>query len=161
MLDIALPEMFKIQSGGARILTGAEVWPLALRYVDVANSHLCYVVASITIAAAATTITIEQAKTRIGGSTKAITVAVPIWHNAACEATDTLVRQTAAVFFTTAATAHPTLTVFQIDPATLDLANGFTFIIAKTSVAAAAYASVEFFLTTRYPQATPPAQWTA
>jgi len=161
MIDFPIAESYKIQGGGARILTAAEVWPVALKYVNLANCQMCTIMASITIAAAATTITIEQATTRIGGSTKAITVPVPIWHNADVAVTDTLVRQTAAVSFTTAATAHPTLTIFQVDPATLDVANGFYFIVAKTSVAAAAYASVEFFLDTRYPQATPPAQWTA
>jgi hypothetical protein len=160
-MDYTLPELYKIIDCAPQVTTAAVVWPVALKYVDLSNCQMCYIMASFQTGANPIVCTVEQATTRIGGSTKVLTVACPLWTNADEAATDTLVRQTAAVGFTAIASKY-TVWVMQIDPATLDLANGFRYIIFKTALGAGGVAAhVVFFLEARFPQATPPAAWTA
>lgn len=64
-------------------------------------------------------ITPLQGTTIAFGTNKAIP-AVPIWANEDVAATDTLVAQTAAIAFTTAAVAKKKLVIFEIDPIVLD-----------------------------------------
>jgi len=73
-------------------------------------------------------------------------------------ASDTLVRQTAAVSFTTSAAQKHKIVIFQIDPATLDMANSFDCITVKTAASDATnITAAQYYLVTDYPQATPPA----
>lgn len=67
-------------------------------------------------------ITPSQA-TDIAAATNAVIPAVPIWANEDVAATDTLVAQTAAANYTTAAVAKKKLVVFEIDPAVLGVAG--------------------------------------
>lgn len=80
---------------------------------------------------------------------------VQIWSNVNTALTDTLVLQTDALNFTTAATATNKQVVFQIDPAGLggayDCLNLLTGAVAATTTI-----SANFIVTPRYPQATPP-----
>lgn len=64
-------------------------------------------------------ITPLQGTTIAFGTNKAIP-AVPIWANEDVAATDTLVAQTPAIAYTTAAVAKKKLVIFEIDPAVLD-----------------------------------------
>jgi len=153
-VDICLPEVTKIveaiapQAGGA--ITGD--------YVSLKNVHRAFVVVHITQGNAATVaITIEQASAVAPTGSKAITVAVPIWANEDCVTSDVLVRQTDAISFTTSAAVKHKIVIFQIDPSTFDLANGFdclTVITAASDVANITAAM--YYLCERYQQATPP-----
>jgi hypothetical protein len=128
-------------------------------YISLKNAHACYVVAHITQGnAAAVTVSINQATAVAGTGSKVITNTVPIWANTNVAASDTLVRQTDAVNYATGATTTNKVVVFQIEPASLDVAGGFDCITAITSASNAAnITEVMYYLDTRYKQATPPA----
>ena len=154
MSKFCFPEQCKIveaitpQAGAA--LTGD--------YVSLKNAHRAFVLVHINQAAANTVaITIEQASAVALTGSKAITVAVPIWANLDCAASDALVRRTDAVAYTTDAGTKHKLVVFEIDPATLDTANGFDCITVKTGASNAAnITSAVYVLDSRYPSASPP-----
>lgn len=78
-------------------------------------------------------ITIEQATAVAGTSSKVITNAVPIYLVADAATSDAWVRQTDDVDYTTSATLKHKLVAFEIDAASLDLANGFDCITVKTA----------------------------
>ena len=141
----------KPQAGGA----------IAGTYVSLKKYNRAFVFVYVNQANAATmAITIEQAQAVANTGSKAITVAVPIWVNADCDTTpaDALVRQTDAVAYTTSAATTTKLVVFQIDPATLDLAGGFNCITVKTGASNAANITAAFYVLTtpEYQGATPP-----
>jgi len=128
-------------------------------YVSLKNCSKAFVVVHITQGNAATVLlSINQAKTVAGGSAKAITVAVPIWVDLDCAASDALVRATAAVNYTTDAGVKHKIVIFQIDPATLDLANEFDCITVVTGASNAANITeaLYYLVDHRYQQATPP-----
>ena len=140
-------------------LTPQEGAALTADYVSLKTAARAFVVVHINQAAANTVaITIEQASAVAGTGSKVITVAVPIWANQDCAASDALVEQTAAVGFTTSAATKHKLVVFEIDPGTLDLANGFDCITVKTGASAAGNITSAFYLLTdlRYEGTTPP-----
>ena len=145
--ETKLVTALKPQAGAA--LTGA--------YVSVKNYGRVFVMVDIDQANAATmAISIEQASAVAGTGSKVITVAVPIWANQDCATNDTLVRQTDAVDFTTSAAVKVKKVVFEIDPATLDLAGGFDCLAISTGASNAAnITQVEFFMGMDYEQATP------
>ncbi|MHB1652345.1 MAG: hypothetical protein ACYCVD_07685 [Desulfitobacteriaceae bacterium] len=137
------------QAGGA--ITGD--------YVTLRDAEKCFVFVHINQADAATIeITIEQATDVSGTGSKAITNAVPIWANQDCATSDALVRQTDAVSFTTSDAVKHKIVIFQIDPAHLDVNNGFDCITIKTAasdptnITAAQY----FLADLRYGGVTPP-----
>ena len=127
-------------------------------YISLKNAHRAFVLVHVAQGNAATmAISIQQATDVAGTGTKVITVAVPIWANEDCAASDTLVRQTDAVNFTTSAAVKHKLIVFQIDPETLDMANGFDCITVITGASNAAnITSAVYLLEPRYAQTTPP-----
>jgi len=149
---LTLPENFKIvealkpQAGAA--LTGD--------YVSLKNVLMAYVIVHVNQANAATmAITLEKATAVAGTGTTAITTVVPIWANEDCVASDTLVRQTDAVSFTTSAAVKDKMVIFQVDPATL---GAFDCLTVKTGASDAAnITSAMYVLAERYQQATPPA----
>jgi hypothetical protein len=154
-MKVCMPEQMKIveaitpQAGAA--ITGD--------YVSLKNTGRAFVVVHINQAQANTVaITIEQATAVAPTGSKAITTAVPIWANEDCAASDTLVRQTDAVSFTTSAAVKHKMIVFQIDPTGLDVANGFDCITVKTGASHADnITSAMYYLADyRYQQATPP-----
>lgn len=116
-------------NGGA--LTGDYI---SLKYVKE-----LYIVVNVQQGNAATiALTIEQATAVAGTNTKAITVAVPIWYNLDTATNDTLTRDTDAVSKTTDAGVKNKVYIFKVDPATLDLANGFDCITVKAGASNAA-----------------------
>lgn len=162
MPDVTIPEYFKIISCYPRVTTGATIYPLASQYVD--TRHAQMVTISIHASQADATVlafTIEQATSFTGTSSKVITVACPIWSNldtSIAGSQDLLVRRTAAVNYSTDAAIKNKHIVIQLDPGTLDTANGFRWIVLKCGAGAAtSYVAAEFLLDTRYKQATPPA----
>lgn len=151
-----LPELYKIVEAMPNATDAAG---RTGDYVSLKNANACFVFVDITQGNAATiALTIEQATAVAGTSSKAITVAVPIWSNLDTAASDTLVRRADAVSYTTDAGVKNKQVIFQIDPATLDIAGGFDCITVKTGASNAAnLTSATYFIQTRYPQATPPA----
>jgi hypothetical protein len=107
--------------------------------------------------AATIALSIVQASDTSGTGSKAITVAVPIWSNLDTAATDTLVRRTDAVSYTTDAGVKNKIVVFHIDPALLDIAGGFNFVAITTGASNAANLTQAIaYCDTRFAQATPP-----
>lgn len=155
-MHICLPEQFKIVEAMPNATDAAG---RTGDYVSLKNALMAYVFVDITQGnAAPIALTIEQASAVAGTGTKAITVTVPIWSNLDTAASDTLVRRTDAVSYTTDAGVKNKQVIFQIDPATLDQANGFDCITVKTGASNVAnLTSASYWLQTRYPQATPPA----
>ena len=128
-------------------------------YISLKNAIKAWIVVHLTQAAAhATAITVEQATVVAGTDDKAITNVVPIWANEDVATSDALVRQTDAVSYTVTADVKNKIVIFQIDPATLDMANGFDCIVVKTAASSEVTNLVcaEYLLETKYSQATPP-----
>jgi len=112
------------QAGGA--ITGA--------YVSLRDAEMCFVLVHVNQEGAdPVAITIEQATDVAGTGSKVITNTVPIWADQDCVASDALVRQVDAVAFTTSSALKQKLVVYQIDPARLDVNNGFDCITVKTA----------------------------
>jgi hypothetical protein len=154
---ITLAENYKLVTALAPVTTNAATTG---DYVSLKDAKSCTIIVNLTQAAAhATAITIEQATAVAGTGHTAITVAVPIWANEDVAATDTLVKQTSAVSYTVAADVKNKLVVFHIDPATLDIANGFDCITVKLAASSEGtnFVAAEYLIESKYAQATPPA----
>ncbi len=126
-------------------------------YVSLKNYQMAYIIFSTQQANAATIgLTVEQATTVAGGSSTAITVAEHIWANEDTAATDTLVKQTSAVSFTTSAAVKNKIVIFRIDPA--NLAVGFDCIVLKTGASNVANitGAIYVLVPSRYEKGTPP-----
>lgn len=129
-------------------------------YVSLKNAGICNVVVHITQGNAATiALTIEQATVVAGTDSKVITNVVPIWADLDTAASDALVRATDAVNYTTDAGLKNKIVIFQINPRSLDVANGFDCITVKTGASNVANITQAMYIMTdlRYAQATPPA----
>ncbi len=155
-MKIMLPEQFKIVEAMPNATDAAG---RTGDYVSLKNALCAWVEVAITQGNAATiALTIEQATAVAGTSSKAITNAVPIWSNLDTAASDTLVRRTDAVSYTTDAGVKNKMVIFQIDPAQLDIANGFDCITVKTGASNVAnLTGARYWIQTAYQQATPPA----
>lgn len=156
-MPLNLPESFKIVdavAGGVTTDGGVTA-----DYVSLKNAHKAWIALQFTQAVGhATTVTVRQATAVDGTGVKAITVACPIWANEDTAASDTLVRQTDAVTYAVTDDVKKKQVIIEVDPATLDLANGFdvlNFTVSDSSQATNFIAG-QFFLATRYLQATPP-----
>jgi hypothetical protein len=99
-----------------------------------------------------------QATNVAGSGGKVLTNAVPIWANQDISATDTLVRQTDAVGFSTSAALANKQVVFDVDPRSLDVENGFDCLYLTTGASNVANLTHVTFLLSepRYNSATPP-----
>jgi hypothetical protein len=130
--------------------------------INVGNAHQVYVVVNCAQAAAAGLQIIPERNDAAGTGWLAFANNVRIWTCADTSTVDTLVRQTDAVNFTTAAAADDTMTVIQINPDNLGLHTGAgTNPITQIRIRlvqgdAADVASVVAFLVPRYQQATVP-----
>lgn len=108
-------------------------------YISLKNCHKVTIIVSITQGnAAVVPITIEQASAVAGTGSKPITEPVPIWSNLDTAASPTLVRRTNAVSYTTDAALKNKQVIFEIDPASLDINNGFDCLTVKTGASNAA-----------------------
>lgn len=152
----SLPEHLKTVEA---LTPAADAAGRAGDYVSLKNVHKAWIVVHIDQGNAATiALTVHQATAVAGTGEKALANVVPIWANQDEAASDTLVRQTDAVSFTTSAAVKHKCVIFQVDPAHLDVAGGFDCLTVKTGASNAAnITSARYYLETRYPQATPPA----
>lgn len=148
---ISLPESYKI----VEAITPQVGAAITGDYVSLKNANRAFVVVHVAQGNAATmAITIEKATDVAATGSTAITTVVPIWANEDCATSDTLVRQTDAVSFTTSAALKHKVVVFQIDPATL---GAYDCITVKTAASHADnLTSAIYLLDERYKQATPP-----
>jgi hypothetical protein len=151
-----LPEVSKIVEA---IPASTNDAALTGDFVNVENAgKLIIVVQSKGGHASASAITIEQATVAAGTDDKVITNAVQIWSNLDTAASDTLVRRTDAVNYTTDAANKNKMVVFVVDPAGLDIAGGFKFVTVKVGISNVGnIITAQYYLVdNRYQQATPP-----
>lgn len=129
-------------------------------WVSCKDASQVYVIVNITNGhATAVPLTFQQATSVAGANAKALTGNMRIWANADVAASDTLVAQTAAKTFSTAAAVKNVLVVFEVDPAAvLDINNGFGYLQVITGASNAANITSAVYLRTGigYQQATPP-----
>lgn len=133
--------------------------PITGDYVSLKNVHMAFIVLHQENGnASANTYGVNQATAVAGTSAKSITNSVPIWHTVSCAAGDTLTRQTDATVLATAADTNIKLTVIQIDPRSLDIANGFDCIaVTCTTSHASNFLSAVYYLVERFKEDVPPA----
>lgn len=156
MTKFTLPQQMKIVQAFALATDAAGRTSI---YVSLKNWMKAYILVPITQGNAATILlTPLQASAVAGTGSKVLTNAVPIWSNLDTSLTDTLVRQTNAVNYTTDAAVKNKQVLFEIDPATLDVANGFDCLGFSTGASNAANLTGGLFLLAdgRYMQGTPP-----
>lgn len=127
-------------------------------YVTLKNAHKAYVLVHLTQGNAATVaVSLVQATAVAGTSSKALGAVQRIWANADVSTSDTLTRQTDAASFTTDAALKNKQILFEIDPATLDSANGFDCIAVVTGASNAAnITSAQYLLTPLRYEGDPP-----
>ncbi len=150
----SLPEKYKIVQLYVGQGTTAQV---TTDTINLKNAQMCWLVVNLdTTASSACLVTPMRATdvTPTGGVVLANVV--PIWVNVNVAATDTLVRATAALNYTTIADAYYKQLIFEIDPANLGSTYDCVY-MTLGALAATEALCVEAIIETRYPQATPPA----
>ena len=105
----------------------------------------------------ATTPTLLQATSIAAGTNKAGPAAM-IWSNLATASTDTLVVRTAAASYAVSTATGGMQVVFEVDPASLDYANGYDciYFTIATSSQASNFVSATAYLYTQYAGNPPP-----
>ena len=154
--NFTLPEEAKIV---AALAPAADAAGRSGAWVSLKNAHKCYIRVHINQGNAATVaLTILQAQAIAGTGSKAITGLCRIWSNLDVSVNDTLVRRADAISYTTDAGVKDKQVIFEIDPSSLDIANGFDCIRVVTGASNAAnITEAEYYLTPlRYPGGTPP-----
>lgn len=156
-MKLTLPENCKIVEAMA---PAADAAGRTGDYISLKNAGRAFVVVQITQGAADTiALTIEQATAVAGTGHKPITNVVPIWSNLDTATSDTLVKRTSAVDYTTDAGVKNKMVIFQVDPADLDVAGGFDCLTVITGASNALNITSAFYVLTdiRHQAATPPA----
>jgi hypothetical protein len=151
-----LPEQYKIVDATAGpVTTNGGVTGT---YVSLKNIKYAWLVLQFTQAVGhATTPAIKQA-TAIAGTGVKTGPTANIWMNAATATNDTLVKQTSAAQQALGTGVAKHLVIFGIDPASLDINNGFDVLgwSAADSSQASNFVSGLWYLETKYAQGTPP-----
>ena len=151
---ICLPERFKIVQLSIDNGTTATITTDA---VSLKNAQMCWLIVHLdTIASSACIVTPMRATAVAPTGGVVLANVVPIWCNLSTATTDTLVRDTDALAYTTAANAAYKMIVFEIDPANLGGAYDCVYMTIG-ALAITESVCVEALIETRYPQATPPA----
>lgn len=149
----SLPQQLKMVIGAAPATDAAG---RTAAYVSLKNAHKAFIVVQLTQGNAATVaLTPFQAKNVAALSEKVLANVVAIYANLDTATSDTLVRATDAVNYTTDAALKNKMVVFEIDPASLDVNNGFDCITIKTGASNAANITSVLYLLgpNRYPAA--------
>lgn len=125
-------------------------------YYSLKHATKAYAVVAIKQGNAATVaISFEQATAVAGTSTKGFDAAKRIWASNDVDVTKDPVAVTAAAGYTTDAALKDKLVIFEIDPADLDVANGFDCIAITTGASNVANITAAVLeIETSYPQAT-------
>lgn len=131
---------------------------LASQVVTLKNAIKAWVVLEFTQAVGhATTPTLNQA-TSIAATTNKAGPTVDIWANEDTAATDTLVKKTAGASYAVTNDIKNKQVVFEIDPARLDINNGYdcVYMTIATSSQATNFVAGSIYILNAYAQATPP-----
>lgn len=129
-------------------------------YVSLKNAMKAIVLCQVAQGDANTVdFSINQAEAVAGTNSKALGDHARIWVQQDCANNDTLALQTSlGDNFTTNAGVKHKMVVFEVDPATLDTANGFDCITVITGASNVGnLTSAVYLLESTYPGATPPA----
>ncbi|WP_147564945.1 hypothetical protein [Clostridium tyrobutyricum] len=122
-------------------------------YVSLKNVINATVVVNLTQAVGhATVISLYQAQDVSGTGAKTLSNNIPVWANEDVSSGDLLIRKTDGVSYTVANTAKNKQIVFHIDPAKLDINNGFTCLNVRigASTQVTNFASAEYILDSKY-----------
>jgi len=122
-------------------------------YVSLKNVITATVIVNLTQAVGhATEISLYQAKDVSGTESKPLTNSVPVWANEDVSSGDSLIRKSDGVTYTLANTAKNKQVVFHIDPAKLDINDGFTCLNVRigASTQATNFAAAEYILDSKY-----------
>lgn len=122
-------------------------------YISLKNVIRGAVVVNLTQAVGhATEILLYEAKDVSGTDAKLITKNVPVWANEDVSLGDSLIRKTDGVSYTVEDTAKNKQVVFHIDPARLDVNDGFTCLNVRVGASSQEtnFASAEFILDSKY-----------
>ena len=152
---VHLPEEFKIVSGCSYVTTNAEI---TCDYVSLKNINMAWIVLQFLQAAGDATVINPMRATAVAPvGAVAIAHNAPNWANANIATNDTLVRGADGTTVTLDATlgAHQ-LVVIQIDPAQMGNTYDVLGCVIGASGEVTNFVSVEYYLETRYGQATPP-----
>lgn len=127
-------------------------------YISLKDAHRVVIVAELLQAVSHTTALGYNVATAVAptGAT-AGTATVPIWKNADVSSTDTLVRGTDAASVLATAGATNQQLVMEIDAAKLPAGYDCIAATLDDSSQATNFATVTYFIETRYPGSTPPA----
>ena len=156
MSNIFFPEHFKIVSGtqGPRTTNGGVTG----ENIKLRDAVMVWIVASFRQAVSHATTIQPVVGATDAACTTSITFSAEWWKNADVSSSDTLTKQTSATSMACTAGATDQLMVIKIDPqevvnqsATYDWL-GFTI---ATSSQASDFVDVQYYIQTRYPQATP------
>lgn len=123
------------------------------KYISLKNVINATVIVNLTQAVGhATVVSLYQAKDISGTGAKTLSNNVPIWANEDVSSGDSLIRKTDGTSYTVANTAKNKQVVFHIDPAKLDLNNGFTCLNVKigASTQATNFVCAGFILYSKY-----------
>jgi len=155
MSKFSLPQVCKLVQMLKPQTTNAA---LTTQVISLKNVHKATIVFDFTQAVGfASTPTLMQATTLAAGTNKAGPSAM-IWSNLATATNDTLVKQTAASSYALSTATGGMQVVFEIDPAALDVNNGYDYIYFTigTSSQSTNFVSATAYLEERYPGNQPP-----
>lgn len=147
---ITLVEKYKIVQAVEPKTTNAAITG---DYVSLKNVITGTVVVNLTQSVGhATQILLYQAKDVSGTGAKPLTNSVPVWANEDVSLGDSLIRQTDGISYAVANTAKNKQVVFHIDPARLDVNDGFTCLSVRigASTQVTNFACAEFILDSKY-----------
>lgn len=126
---------------------------IASTYVDLKNVNTAAVIVNLTQAVAyETEISIYQAQDSKGTGAKPLENSIPIWSNENVALEDSAVRQEDGINYIVQKTAKNKQIIFSVDPAKLDVNNGFCYLGLKIGASSQAtnFASAEFILESKY-----------
>lgn len=155
--QVSLPVNFKIVQMITPKTTNAA---LTSQVISLKGCNKAWVVFEFTQAVGfASTPTLLQATSIAAGTNKAGPTS-PVWANEDTASTDTLVKKTSGASYAVTNDIKNKEVVFEIDPSTLDVANGYdcVYFTIATSSQATNFVSATAYLQTSYQQATPPSQ---
>lgn len=149
---MALFENYKVVQAFEPKTTNAAI---TSDYVTLKNAVTAAVIVNLAQTVGhATQISLYQSQDVEGTGAKPLVNAVPILANEDVSANDTLVRQSDGVSFTVANTAKNKQIIFYVDPAKLDMNNGFCCLNVRVGASSQAtnFACGEFILENKYAQ---------
>jgi hypothetical protein len=149
-LIMALIEKYKLVQAFEPKTTNAAI---TSNYVTLKNAITATVVVNLAQTVGHTTqISLYQAQDIEGTGSKPLANDVPVLANEDVGVSDTLVRQADGISYTVANTAKNKQVIFHVDPAKLDINNGFTCLNVRVGASSQAtnFASGEFILENKY-----------